>query len=254
MSGLPRIASKVRNFWSYVRELGIINAIRIAWQKLQRRQFFDLQISGVAHPVYCRPGDLYVLLEVFGRISGRVYNPALLGTPELIIDAGANVGFASAMFANRYPMARIIAIEPDQQNCEIFRMNCNSYPNVRLVQAALWFRSGWVTIQNPGDASFLFHVAESEKAAHAIEAVTIPEILAGQHSKRIDILKLDIEGGETRLFSRDCEWLRWVRVIIAELHDQYVNGCTEALFCAIKGRRFRHTTVKGLDLVEFLDN
>ena len=227
--------------------------MRIAWQKVQRRELIELRINGLTHPIFCRPGDLYVLLEVFGRISGRVYQPSLVGTPELIIDAGANVGFASAMFASRYPMARIISIEPDPQNCEMFRRNCGLYPNVRLVQAALWFRSGWVTIQNPGDASFLFHVAECDKTEHAIEAVTIPEILAGENSKRIDILKLDIEGGEIRLFSKDFEWLRTVRLIIAELHDQYVSGCTEALLGAIKDRRFWHSSIKGLDLVEFLD-
>ena len=254
MSGISSISAKVRNFYRYARELGMANAVAIVWQKLKRRELIALRVRSLKHPIYCRHGDLYVLIEVFGRISGKVYEPSLMGMPELIIDAGANVGFASAMFASRFPTARIISIEPDLRNCELFRRNCGSYPNVRLVQAALWFRSGWVRIENPSDASFLFRVAECENSAISVAAVTIPEILAGEDAKRIDILKLDIEGGEERLFSQDCEWLHKVRLIIAELHDQYVSGCTEALLHAIKGRRFRHSNIRGLDLVEFQDS
>jgi len=247
------IYAKLRSFVRFAMELGVANAVAIVWQKMIRRQVLKLRISGIKHPVYSRSGDLYVLQEVFGRISGRVYEPSLTGIPKLIIDAGANVGFASAMFASRYPMARIVSIEPDPANCEMFKMTCGRYPHVRLVQRALWFRHGWVTIENPDDASFLFRVTESVDSASGIATVTIPEILAEEDAERIDILKLDIEGGEKRLFSQNGDWLRKVRVIIAELHDQYVSGCSEALFAAIGSRRFLHSRVNGLDLVVFLD-
>jgi hypothetical protein len=39
--------------------------------------------------------------------------------------------------------------------------------------------------------------------------------------ERIDILKIDIEGAETQLFSQDCDkWLSKVDNLLVELHDE----------------------------------
>ncbi len=43
--------------------------------------------------------------------------------PKLIIDAGANVGFASLWFLQRFPNTEIIAIEPESSNCEMLKKN-----------------------------------------------------------------------------------------------------------------------------------
>ncbi|MEZ6091310.1 MAG: hypothetical protein R3C05_25500 [Pirellulaceae bacterium] len=48
------------------------------------------------------------------------YDADLLSEPEVIIDAGANVGLAG-VFAMRFPSARILAIEPEDANFELPR-------------------------------------------------------------------------------------------------------------------------------------
>jgi hypothetical protein len=50
----------------------------------------------------------------------------------------------------------------------------------------------------------------------------------------IDILKLDIEGAEKELFRAGFEsWLPNTRLLIVELHDRMVPGCSKALFEAV---------------------
>lgn len=242
---------KAKNVFSYARELGLGNAVRIAWQKLSGHNLMKLRMRGIKNSLYCRTNDLYVMLEVFGGRCGRVYDPALRGKPQLIIDAGANVGFVSALLANLFPEARVISIEPDVANSEIFRRNCGGYSNVRLIEAALWYRPGHLKIENPSDAGFLLRVTEDD--APGIPAVTIPEILQAEGADRIDILKLDVEGAEKVLFSKNNEWLRKVKLMVVELHDRYESGCREAMLAAIAGRKFQHTQRNGVDLVEFFD-
>ena len=248
-----RIRERTSNILRYARELGVGNAWGIATQKLLGRKFITLQVDGVQNPLYCRSGDLYVFLEVFGKFFGEVYGPALKGNPRLIVDAGANVGFVSAMFANRFPEARIVAIEPDAKNCEVFRKNCSGYANIKLLHAALWHRTGRVKIENPGAASFHFRVTEDSDNTDGIPAMTLEEILLAEKDGVIDILKLDVEGAEKVLFEHGREWLRRVKLMIMELHDGYIPGCSEALFTAIRGRNYRHTRIKEIDIVEFLD-
>ena len=46
----------------------------------------------------------------------------------------------------------------------------------------------------------------------------------------LDLLKLDIEGAEYDVFTREPErWLSRVHMILVELHDRYRPGCTEAM-------------------------
>ena len=44
----------------------------------------------------------------------------------------------AALFANRFPDARIICLEPDDANVEILRLNIAPYPNLVALRAALW--------------------------------------------------------------------------------------------------------------------
>jgi FkbM family methyltransferase len=248
-----RLLEQSSNLLRYARDIGLGNAVGIAAQKLQGRDVIKLHIDSIREPLYCRSGDLYVFLEVFGRKFGEVYDPALGGDPKLIVDAGANVGFASAMFANRFPKARIVAIEPDAKNCEIFRRNCGGYANVQLLHAAVWYRPGRMKIENPDDASFLFRVTEDAGDTGGIPALTFSQIIADAGTGVIDVLKLDVEGSEKILFEHGSDWLRKVRLMIMELHDGYIPGCSDALFKAIEGRKYRHARVKEIDLIEFQD-
>src|SRR5438094_3684899 len=43
--------------------------------------------------------------------------------PEVIIDGGANAGFTTRLFAQRYPGARIFAVEPEPSNFELLLRN-----------------------------------------------------------------------------------------------------------------------------------
>lgn len=67
-----------------------------------------------------------------------------------------------------------------------------------------------------------------------IESTTLAEIVAGFGSRRISILKIDIEGAESEVFrdATDC-WLPLVDRIVVELHDKD----SEALFHAVVNNR-----------------
>lgn len=56
--------------------------------------------------------------------------------------------------------------------------------------------------------------------------LSLPELLRRRHVKRVDFLKIDIEGSEFALFSGGCEWLRIVRKVVLEVHWRFgdVNG------------------------------
>ncbi|HXK56230.1 MAG TPA: hypothetical protein PLZ16_06255, partial [Gammaproteobacteria bacterium] len=67
---------------------------------------------GVRHPFFLRlpSSDAWTLEQIFVQ---HEYRFDVVRHPVSILDAGANIGLASISLANRFPRARIIAIEPE---------------------------------------------------------------------------------------------------------------------------------------------
>lgn len=144
--------------------------------------------------------------------------------PSVIVDAGAHIGCASVWFARRFPRARIISVELDRANFELLERNTSRLANVTAIHAALWPTSGQVSIENPDDETWSFRATEGE----GVGAVTIPELMERFGIDRIDLLKLDIEGAEADVLAASGPWIGDVDMVVAELHDRFVPGCTEA--------------------------
>ena len=64
------------------------------------------------------PFDFATFEEV---ILKEDYNLNINFNPSTIIDGGANIGLTSVFFANRYPKAEIVAVEPEEGNFEMLR-------------------------------------------------------------------------------------------------------------------------------------
>ncbi|MFH1133475.1 MAG: FkbM family methyltransferase [Nanoarchaeota archaeon] len=168
----------------------------------------------------------------------KEYKLVLGFQPRLIIDAGANVGYASLWFHDRYPQAKIVAIEPEPSNFKALRKNTHGISMVRL-QRALWPRKAHFQMEDSGYGK-MGMMSKEVRRKSGIQSVTIPDIMRRLKAKRIDILKLDIEGAEKELFSEGYEsWLGKVNVIIIELHDMLKPGCSAAFYRAVKSYPFK---------------
>jgi FkbM family methyltransferase len=181
--------------------------------------------------------DLRCLAKVF---VNHEYLIPFETNPRLIVDAGANIGMATLYFANKFPQAKIIAIEPEQSNYDLLVRNCSGVSNVASWQAAVWNTHASLQIANPQAEKWAFAVTPFANGTFGIEGLTIPEILAKSGHSTIDILKIDIEGAERDLFCDGCEeWLPRVKMIVIELHDCFVPGCSRAFYSKLCKVPFR---------------
>jgi FkbM family methyltransferase len=228
---MKRLIRKLQSLLVYLDAFGPAAGLRLFLRKRRKHGTITLRIPGVAHPLTLRAGtsDLYMFEEVF--MQGEYALQQALD-PKLILDVGANVGFASVWFANKYPGAKIIAVEPDPSNLTVLRKNVQPYPNVSVVEGAVWWESTTLSLDDQGDKSGI----QVRPGGGGVRALTVPE-LAG--SAKIDILKLDVEGAEKELFEHDPAWLADVGVLMIELHDRFKPGCSKALYSALIRHDFR---------------
>lgn len=220
--------------------MGLLKAVSLYASKTFRKTGeVSVHLPDFVAPVWARLGtsDLGVFRQVLIDEDYRFRSSA---QPGLIIDAGANVGYASVYFANRFPGAAIIAVEPDRDNFHMLQRNTAAYPKVRCVRAGLWSKDCFLKISNPGGGTCAFRVEETMHPEDAIPAVTVATLLESSGFNRIGILKLDVEGAEKELFQaqNSASWIARTDLMMIELHDRLVPGCEAAMRQAVQGLPF----------------
>lgn len=194
--------------------------------------------------------DINVFAEIF---LFKDYNYKLPLSPRTIVDAGANVGYASLWFHKKYPSAHIIAIEPEKSNFDLLTSNTQNVSNITLLQKGLWHKSTTLEITNKEGTKYGFITKEVPDSKEGIKTCTINHLLEIFEAKgfaKIDILKIDIEGAEKEVFSENIDhWIKKTKLIIIELHEESKSGCTDAVLNAMKKYRFELLIEKGENLV-----
>ena len=222
--------SRLKNM---TRTLGLADGLSF-WWKAKRKTFGEIRASRWNTSFRLRPNstdyDTYEHVFVL-----KEYDFPIPFEPRLIIDGGANIGLSALYFARRFPEATILAVEPDPANCALLQHNTRDQKRVEAIQAGLWPSSGHLRIKDKSADANAFQVESSESpTSDSMPAVSIAELLQKSGLQTIDILKLDIEGAEKELFRAGFEsWLPNTRLLIVELHDRMVPGCSKALFEAV---------------------
>ena len=212
-------------------------------------KLFKVTRPDIKFPFFLRTpsSDISTFNQIF---VAREYDFEVQKTPEIIIDAGANIGLASIYFSNKFPDAKIIAIEPEESNLELLRKNVAPYNNIVPVSAALWSENTKIDLVDPGLGKWGFmtlaHKDEAEshgKILMNVQGITLNTIMKEHGIDHIDILKTDIEGAEREVFQDSSSWIEKVDALIVELHERMKPGCNRSFYNGSNG--FDHEWVQG---------
>jgi FkbM family methyltransferase len=188
------------------------------------REPVRIRVKGYQHPVWMREGsaDPYAFFQLFVE-KEHDFNVGL--DPDevrLIVDCGANVGYTSVFMLNKYPNARLIAVEPDPENLEICRRNLEPYgARAEVIRAGVWSHETHLKLVRPDVSDFSWRIMVKEVAegeSSDLFATSLSAILERSGCTTIDLLKIDVEGSEEVIFAKNTEWLDHVRTIGIELH------------------------------------
>lgn len=202
-----------------------------------------VEIAGIRHPVHLRvrTSDVWLCQQIL--IDGQ-YDSGLMFKPRAIVDAGANIGLASIFYANKYPEAQILAIEPEPSNFEMLKKNVAPYPNVVPIQAALWNKKQDLCSTSARGGHHAFQVREQrnverDPSCSCISGFSLQELMTDFGIQHIDLLKMDIEGSEKEVFQDSESWIRHVGIIAIEIHDWMQSGCSDSVYAATADFEFK---------------
>jgi len=155
-----------------------------------------------------------------------------MGRTPLIVDCGANIGASAIWFVQSFPRARVVALEPEQKNSEILQLNCAAYSNIKAMRAAISCADETLYVEDPGCGDWGFRTTREPAGGGAsVRAYSVETIARENADADLFIVKIDIEGGEARLFESDYSWIERAMLIVIELHDWMLPGIANSQNC-----------------------
>lgn len=166
--------------------------------------------------------DYAALVELFEEVFIRRHYPfAPRRSKPFVVDCGANIGLATFFVKTLAPEADVLAFEPEPTAFRLLEENVrhNRLADVECVSAALAREPGVRTLRTPaaahGGASLEFDGVGW--TATDVEAIRLSDRIG---TRRVDFLKLDVEGSEAAILDdlRDTGVLAQVDEIALEHH------------------------------------
>lgn len=196
--------------------------------RLQSTSRFVLRFG--EHAYACRPGDIGTLLEVH---IAKTYHKHPDFTPRpgnVVVDVGANIGeYAIPAAKAAGNKGTVIALEPNPQAFSLLEQNLllNKQKNIQAIKKAVYSRKGKIKMYTHPGSNVFDSVNPIFASYYPTEAVTL-DAIAGT-LKKIDLVKMDIEGGEFLALKGAHRVLQRKPRLIIELHGQANRNNVERL-------------------------
>ena len=145
-------------------------------------------------------------------------------TNFVLVDCGSFNGVESLrLYGNLKKQVKkfyLIGIEPNRYNFSIVKQNLKSIKNTVLYNNAIHDKSGLTLSEKKAEnlnQSF-FYTERKGYSKETVQSIDINKIIEENDLRYIDILKIDIEGNEENLFSRNTSWIQKVNCLILEIY------------------------------------
>ena len=218
---------KFRGFRFMLRYLG--NALRI--RLLPRTGGGVAQVFGHQFYYQNKGSITHLFIEMFGH---NAYYFVTKSAKPVIIDIGANVGDSLLYFKQLYPESKIYAFEPNPQALALLRKNVgvNKFNDVEIFDHALGTQEGEIELFDDASGMAVLSTTSREFLDQTIGFIPDSKGLVSyqvptrqlsnmpffKELAQVDLLKMDIEGGELEVIEDVEPHLHKVRQVIMEFH------------------------------------
>lgn len=192
-----------------------------------------LRLYGKELGLTLRPekNDPFIFKEVFIDNCYQVA-PSIAG--QTVIDVGAHIGTFSLLALKR-GAKKVIAIEPDPDSFMILTKHLTNFSNIVFYNKALWKNNtDELNLCSPSEnlPTHFRALEENAKKTYRVcrkaKPITLAQIIAEQQLEKIDLLKIDIEGGEKEVFSSlPPELFAKIDCIVGEWHGHETPNLLE---------------------------
>lgn len=130
----------------------------------------------------------------------------LINPDDIVLDCGAHVGYFTMAFSKLVPMGYVYAFEPDKENFRLLTETievANKTKNIAAFNLAISDQPEDVKLYlNPNNTADN-RIGKHEDVCRnfsKVKAVTLDDFCIGNNIKKVDFIKMDIQGYEPKAF------------------------------------------------------
>lgn len=179
---------------------------------------------------YCRANTSDMSEVVVVNLAEEYPLTYLSSIPQgaIALDIGAHIGSFSVHLATFRPDLTVFALEPAKSNFDLLRKNLEankiSSSQVIPLNIAVGSETGTGCFDLAGDTD-AWHLADERSQSvnsdslQEVEVITLADLKKRYDIKRIDFIKMDIEGGEYQVLETSRDILAECEIILLEFHE-----------------------------------
>jgi FkbM family methyltransferase len=197
--------------------MGFLNNYEFRAHQRRLRKLISVQLRDFK--IYVRQNDWVVGAQI---AHDKIYEPhvtneikQVLKPGMVMVDVGANIGYFSLLAASLTGgTGKVISFEPVYDNCDLIHLSsmANGFTNIQVHPLAVSDHESLAALEIDGSngnitESDLMTVPEKEIPLHDQLARTVTLDYALRNERKIDVVKIDIEGKEM------CAWKGMLQLI-----------------------------------------
>jgi FkbM family methyltransferase len=182
-------------------------------KSVPRHQPTTTEILGTPLELVDSASFIWMYREIFER---EIYRFRAKTDSPYVIDCGANIGLSVLYLKQLYPQSRIVAFEPDDAIFEVLQRNIEhfGYQDINLHCRAVWNCETTLNFTGDGaDGGRLAKVGEIHNKK--VKTIRLRDVI----DRRVDFLKIDIEGAEKEVLQDCADRLGNVDNLFVEYHS-----------------------------------
>ncbi|MBI5728782.1 MAG: FkbM family methyltransferase [Candidatus Magasanikbacteria bacterium] len=150
---------------------------------------------------YIRRWKLDILLGLYEPETARLFEK-IIKPGMVIVDIGAHIGYFTRLFSKLVgATGRVYAFEADPENYSLLQKNTHRLRNVKLFPLAVTDQHGTIDFYHYPDKAGCHSTLPNVPLDYKKERITVPadsldSLLKTEGVKSVDLVKMDIEGGE----------------------------------------------------------
>lgn len=121
---------------------------------------------------------------------------------NVVFDAGANEGALSIIYSQKVGAGgKVYSFEPDSINIKLLQGNLNlnaGIENIKVVKKGLWNKSEILEFFEAGNVGSSLFYEDKESKKVTIQGISIDDFVEHKKLKKLDFIKMDIEGAEIK--------------------------------------------------------